>query len=129
MQNRPNFILEIGAFEGSMYLSRIYEAGAPSQHIRYAIANILRDRVVNEGAFKVCFEMGDEDAVMRTILRRGLRNPRLRVALERSHLIDLTHWLARYPDIAEAYLAVSFDGCRRIRSSGRNNRTPLRQCL
>jgi hypothetical protein len=109
-----------------MYLSRVYGAEATSQRIRYAIANILRDRVVNEGAFKVCFEMGDEDTVMRAILRRGLRNPRLRVALERSHLIDLTHWLARYPDIAEAYFAVSSDDSRRVRSSGRNNRQPLR---
>jgi hypothetical protein len=102
--------------EGSMYLSRIYESGATSHRIRYAITNILRDRLVNEGAFRVCFEMDDEDAVMRTILRRGLRNPRLRVALERSHLIDLTHWLARYPDIAEAYLA---DDDRRIPASRR----------
>lgn len=89
-----------------MYLSRVYEAGATSHRIRYAIDNILRDRVVNEGAFRVCFEMGDEDVVMGAILRRGLRNPRLRMALERSHLIDLTHWLARYPDLAEAYLAI-----------------------
>lgn len=89
-----------------MYLSKVYEPGATAHRIRYAIANILRDRVVNEGAFKVCFEMGDEDIVTRAILRRGLRNPRLRVALERSHLIDLTHWLARYPDVAEAYYAI-----------------------
>lgn len=89
-----------------MYLARVYEPEATAHRIRYAIANILRDRVVNEGAFRVCFEMGDEDMVTRTILRRGLKNPRLRVALERSHLIDLTHWLARYPDLAEAYVAI-----------------------
>jgi len=88
-----------------MYLSKIYERGATAYRIRYAVSNILRDRLVNEGAFRVCFEMDDEDAVIRTILLRGLRNQRLRVALERSHLVDLTHWLARYPDIAEAYFA------------------------
>lgn len=88
-----------------MYLAKVYRPGATAHRIRYAISNILRDRVVNEGAFKVCFEMEDEDAVIRTILLRGLRRPKLRAALERSHLIDLTHWLARYPRIAEAYFA------------------------
>jgi hypothetical protein len=90
-----------------MYLPRVYESGATSLRIRYAIATILRDRLVNEGAFRVCFEMGDEDLVIRTILRRGLRNARLRAALERSHLIDVTRWLARYPDLAEAYLTTA----------------------
>lgn len=86
-----------------MYLSRVYEPNSYLHRVRYAIACILRDRVVNEGAFKVCFEMDDEDTVIRTILRHGLKNQKLRVALERSHLVDLTHWLDRYPDLAEAY--------------------------
>jgi cystathionine beta-lyase/cystathionine gamma-synthase len=86
-----------------MYLAKIYDPEAREHRVRYAIASILRDRVANEGAFKICFEMGDEDAVIRTILRRGLRNLKLRTALERSHLINLTHWLTRYPDLAEAY--------------------------
>jgi hypothetical protein len=90
-----------------MYLSKVYESGATAHRIRYAISNILRDRLVNEGAFHVCFEMEDEDAVVRAILLRGLRNPPLRVALERSHLVDITHWLSRYPDIAELYYASS----------------------
>ncbi len=62
----------------------------------------------NEGAFNCCFEMGDEDEVKRIILRRGLRNRKLRSALERSHLVSLTHWLAHYPDLAEAYCADEF---------------------
>ena len=86
-----------------MYLARVYEPAARAHRVRYAIANILRDRVMNEGAFRVCFEMGDEGEVIRTILRRGLTNPKLRAALEQSHLINLTHWLARFPDLAEAY--------------------------
>ena len=86
-----------------MYLAKVYDPDARAYRIRYAIVNILRDRVTNEGAFKVCFEMDDENEIIRTILRRGLRNPKLRVALERSHLIDLTCWLNRYPDLAEAY--------------------------
>ena len=88
-----------------MYLLRLYEPEATAHRIRYAISTILRDRLVNEGAFRICFEMEDEDAVIRAILLRGLRNQRLRAALERSHLVDLTHWLARYADIAEAYYA------------------------
>jgi hypothetical protein len=108
-----------------MYLAKVYEPGATAHRIRYAIANILRDRIVNEGAFRVCFEMGDEDTVMRTILRRGLRNPRLRIALERSHLIDLTHWLARYPDLAEAYLEI---GSSSETQSGSASRGPAKSC-
>ena len=88
-----------------MYLQRVYDPAARDYRVRYAITVILRDRVTNEGAFNCCFEMGDEDEVKRIILRRGLRNKRLRRALERSHLIDITHWLARYPDLAEAYCA------------------------
>jgi hypothetical protein len=90
--------------EVSMYLAKVYESNAISHRVRYAIANIMRDRVVNEGAFKACFEMGDEEEVIRAILGRGLKNADLRAALEGSHLIDLTHWLARYPELAEAYI-------------------------
>lgn len=86
-----------------MYLARLYDPDGRAHRIRYAIANILRDRIVNEGAFNVCFEMLDEAEVIRAILSRGLRNPRLRAALEGSHLVDLTHWLLRFPDLAEAY--------------------------
>jgi hypothetical protein len=88
-----------------MYLQKVYDPAARMYRARYAIATILRDRVVNEGAFKCCFEMGDEDEVMRAILRRGLKNPRLRSALEKSHLVNITHWLPRFPDLAEAYYA------------------------
>ena len=88
-----------------MYLAGLCDPAARAHRIRYAIANIMRDRVANEGAFKVCFEMADEEVVIRTILRRGLTNPRLRVALERSHLINLAQWLVRFPDLAAAYFA------------------------
>ncbi|MFC5862246.1 hypothetical protein ACFPT7_08070 [Acidicapsa dinghuensis] len=88
-----------------MYLQKIYDLAARDYRVRYAITVILRDRVTNEGAFNCCFEMGDEDEVKRMILRRGLRNKKLRRALERSHLVNITHWLARYPDLAEAYCA------------------------
>ena len=86
-----------------MYRARLYDSDARSYRIRYAIATIMRDRISNEGAFKVCFEMLDEEQVIRAILSRGLKNPRLRTALERSHVVDLTHWLLRFPDLAEAY--------------------------
>jgi hypothetical protein len=102
-----------------MYQAKVYDPAACAYRIRYAIVNILRDRVVNEGAFKVCFEMGDEDVVIRTILLRGLRNPKLRVALERSHLINITHWLGRYPDLAEAYYAENSSPPRRKSSPRR----------
>lgn len=48
--------------------------------------------------------MDDEDEVIRVILRRGLKNKRLHAALEHSHLVNLTKWLVRYPDLAEAYI-------------------------
>jgi hypothetical protein len=88
-----------------MYLRKIYDLSACAHRVRYAIANIFRDRIVNEGAFNSCFEMGDGDEVIRAILRRGLKNSRLRAALYRSHLVNLTHWLAPYPELAEAYNA------------------------
>ena len=56
-----------------MYLSRVYDPAAHTYRIRYAITSILRDRVVNAGAFACCFEMEDEDQVVLTILRRGLK--------------------------------------------------------
>jgi len=86
-----------------MYLSILYEPGATAYRIRYALATILRDRTANEGAFSVCFQMEDRDTVIRTILARGLRSPRTRMALERSHLIDINEWLMNYPDLLEAY--------------------------
>ena len=95
-----------------MYLPKVYERGALQHRIRYAIANILRDRVVNEGAFMVCFEMEDADEVKRAILLRGLKNPKLRRALEKSHLVDLTHWLIPYPDLREAYYSQQMSRAR-----------------
>jgi hypothetical protein len=88
-----------------MHCQKVYDLAARDYRVRYAITVILRDRVTNEGAFNCCFEMGDEDEVRRIILRRGLKNKKIRNALERSHLIDISHWLARYPDLAEAYYA------------------------
>ncbi len=88
-----------------MYRAKLYDPEAHSYRVRYAITTIMRNRIANEGAFRVCFEMLDEEEVIRAILFRGLRNPKLRRALERSHLVDLTHWLLRFPDLAEAYYA------------------------
>ena len=89
------------------YLPKLYEPSAGRHRIRYAIASILRDRLVNEGAFRVCFEMEDENRVIRAILQQGLKNPELRVALEHSHLVDLTRWLQRFPDIEAAWDAIN----------------------
>ncbi|MHB2008834.1 MAG: hypothetical protein ACYCOX_12380 [Acidobacteriaceae bacterium] len=86
-----------------MYLPKVYDPNAHAYRVRYAIANILRDRVANEGAFQCSFEMGDEAEVICAILRRGLKNSRLRTALENSHLVSLHRWLAAYPELAEAY--------------------------
>lgn len=88
---------------GRMYLPRIYDQAARTYRVRYAIATILRDRAVNEGAFNTCFEMEDAEEVICTILRRGLKNQKLRAALERSHLINLAQWLATRPQFSEAY--------------------------
>jgi hypothetical protein len=86
-----------------MRLPRAYEPGARDYRVRYAIANIMRDRIVNEGAFVNCFEMEDADEVVVAILRRGLKNPKLRAALEGSHVINLTQWLTEHPNFSEAY--------------------------
>jgi len=91
--------------ESRMYLQKVFDPGARAYRVRYAIVNILRDRVVNKGAFKNCLEMEDADEVIRAVLRRGLKNPKLRAALARSHLVDLNHWLSSRPEFAEAYYA------------------------
>lgn len=105
-----------------MYLPKVYDSRASDYRVRYAIANILRDRVVNEGAFNTCFEMDDADQVICAILRRGLRNPKLRIALERSRLVNLVEWLAPRPEFWEAYYGTEtqrvegeFSGVRRRR--------------
>ncbi len=86
-----------------MYLPKIYEPEEFGYRLRYAIRTILRDRIVDEGLFNTCFEMGDGERIIVTILRRGLKNPRLRIALEGSHLINLNTWLSRYPEFAMKY--------------------------
>lgn len=86
-----------------MYLSTLYEPGKTAHRIRYALTTILRDRLANEGAFNICFELEDREMVIRTILARGLRNRNTRTALERSHLVDINAWLMNYPDLLEAY--------------------------
>jgi hypothetical protein len=86
-----------------MYLPKVYDPDAHAYRVRYAIATILRDRVANEGAFNTCFQMEDADEVIHTILRRGLKNKRLRAALLCSHVINLSPWVAPYPGLFEAY--------------------------
>jgi cystathionine beta-lyase/cystathionine gamma-synthase len=86
-----------------MYLPKVYDPAAGAYRVRYAIANILRDRVANEGAFNTCFQMEDAEEVICAVLRRGLKNPKLRAALERSHLVNLAQWLAARPEFSEAY--------------------------
>lgn len=88
-----------------MYLPRVYDPRAHKYRVRYAISTILRDRIVNEGAFNSCFEMEDQHEVICAILRRGLKNPKLRLALEHSHLVNLVQWLAPRPEFHEAYYA------------------------
>lgn len=95
--------IETAFGESNVHLPNLYNPSRRDARVRYAIATILRDRVVNEGGFNNCFEMEDRDEVIKTILRRGLHNPRLRAALESSHLINLTSWLAPYPELSEAY--------------------------
>ena len=86
-----------------MYLRKVYDPTSRAYRVRYAIANIMRDRIANEGAFNVCFEMDNEDDVVLAILQRGLKNAKLRRALKSSHLVNLNQWLMRHPNFAEQY--------------------------
>ena len=86
-------------------LPRVYDPAAHEYRVRYAISTILRGRIVNGSTFTNCFEMGDGDRVVLTILRRGLKNPKLRAALLRSHIINLNNWLVLHPGFSERYLA------------------------
>jgi hypothetical protein len=89
--------------DDAMYLPKVFDPAAHGYRVRYAIANILRDRAPHEGAFTNCFEMEDREEVILDILRRGLKNRKLRAALQGSHLINLTEWLIRHPEYSEAY--------------------------
>ncbi|HTT23156.1 MAG TPA: hypothetical protein VMG82_29785 [Candidatus Sulfotelmatobacter sp.] len=100
-----------------MYLPRVYDPEAHAYRVRYAIRAILRDRLANEGAFNTCFEMEDAEQVICSILGRGLKNPKLRAALERSHLVNLAEWLAPRPHFSEAYLEAEAKA-QRTRPSG-----------
>jgi hypothetical protein len=119
-----------------MYLPKLYDSTAHTYRVRYAIATIVRDRLANEGAFKNCFEMEDGEEVILAILRRGLKNPKLRAALETSHLVNLPHWLVLHPEYSEAYhtemRAAKSKRSRRtragLRSSSRAQNSRLRVC-
>ncbi len=111
-----------------MYLPRVYDPAARAYRVRYAIASILRDEVRNEGAFNTCFEMEDAEEVICTILRRGLKNPRLRRALERSHLVNLAQWLASRPEFSEAYYSAEIPPPERaLKHSARRSPTRAEQ--
>ncbi len=111
-----------------MYLPRVYDPAARAYRVRYAVASILRDQVRNEGAFNTCFEMEDAEEVICTILRRGLKNPRLRRALERSHLVNLAQWLASRPEFSEAYYNAEIPLPERaLKHSARRNPTRAKQ--
>jgi hypothetical protein len=86
-----------------MHLSKLYDPSGHDARVRYAIATILRGRVVNEWAFLNCFEMTDRDDVIRTILRRGLRNAKLMAALKTSRIVNFRQWLLDNPDLWDRY--------------------------
>ena len=92
------------AFGGrALRLPKVLEPAAHAYRVQYAIRTILRDRLTNEGAFKNCFEMEDGDRVICAILRRSFRNPTLRAALTRSHLVNVGDWLLQHPELSERY--------------------------
>lgn len=87
----------------SLNVAKIFDPAAREYRVRYVIRSILRDSIGNEAAFRNCLEMEDGDEVIQIILRRGLKNQKLRTALHRSHLINLDQWLRGYPALSEAY--------------------------
>ena len=87
----------------TLNVAKIFDPAARAYRVRYVIRTILRDRIGNEAAFRNCLEMDDADQVIQIILRRGLKNQKLRTALHGSHLINLDQWLRGYPALSEAY--------------------------
>lgn len=87
----------------TLNVAKIFDPAAREYRVRYVIRTILRDRIGNDAAFRNCLEMEDADQVIQVILRRGLKNQKLRTALHGSHLINLDQWLRAYPDFSEAY--------------------------
>jgi len=96
-----------------MHLRKVLDPAARDHRVRYAIAAMLRDRLVNEGALTKCLEVEDANEVIQIILRRGLKNAELRVALLDSHLMNFHQWLVPHPEFAEAYYANEVEVPRR----------------
>jgi hypothetical protein len=106
----------------TLNVAKIFDPAAREYRVRYVIRTILRDRIGNEAAFRNCLEMADADQVMQIILRRGLKNQKLRTALHRSHLINLDQWLRRRPAFSEAYYFPEEVGSGVPKSTGVNER-------
>lgn len=87
----------------SLNARKIFDPAAREHRVRYITRAILRDRIGNEAAFRNCLEMEDGAEVIQIVLRRGLKNKKLRAALQRSHLINLDQWLHGNPALSEAY--------------------------
>jgi hypothetical protein len=47
--------------------------------------------------------MEDGEQIIVTILQRGLKDCRLRAALEGSHLVNVHEWLMQHPELAARY--------------------------
>jgi len=102
-----------------MNLQKVLDPAAREYRVRYAIRSILRNRVGNEATFKNCFEMEDGEKVVYSILRRGLKSPRLRRALLASHVVNLHEWLTLHPEFVEAYYAPEESALLARKSLGR----------
>ena len=101
--------------------AKIFDPAAREYRVRYVIRTILRDRIGNDAAFRNCLEMEDADQVIQIILRRGLKNQKLRTALHGSHLINLDQWLRPYPEFSEAYYFPEQVSPGVPKSTGRND--------
>lgn len=85
----------------------LYDPKQRAYRIQYAQQCIMRGMQSSTRHFDTCFEMGDANEIATALLRRGLKNARLREAMYNSPIVGLDHWLnSLHPEFRDAYAAL-----------------------
>jgi hypothetical protein len=83
----------------------VYDPAQQTYRVAFAATYIMRGygKTGIDRRFGTCFEMGDGDQVVRRLLKRALRNERLREAMHHSRNVNLSRWIAANPDLREQF--------------------------
>lgn len=86
----------------------VYDPKQRAYRIQYAQQCIMRGMESTTRTFDTCFEMGDGHEVALALLRRGLKNEKLREAMYRSRIVGIDQWLnVAHPEFRDQYAAIN----------------------